>query len=603
LGLLLAAAKAHDGGALDKTYDFRPRLLWDEPRLRDAASLDGPTIFLFSNYLWSTAENLSFSALVKEADPRNLTIHGGPDTPKYTGDVMAWFDAHPHVDVCVHGEGESTFVELLETLRDARGSDGFDLTALEDVAGLSFRTPDGVVQTGSRDRIADVDSIPSPILTGLFDGFIPAGGAGGAGLVLETNRGCPYGCTFCDWGSATASRIRKFDIDRVFREIEWCAVHGFGIGIADANFGIFERDVDIAEHIAALKARYGFPRVVGNNYAKNTVKHLSRIIEIFTEAGITAEGKMSMQTFDTDTLLTIRRKNIKVEKYTDLSVEFRRNELPLVVELMMGLPGATPETYLADLQACIDRDVRAAVYPTVLLPNSPMNEPAYREENQIVAKPGEIVMSTATYTREEFDFMDTVRRAFYVFENFGVLRQVASFVRSETGLRQIDFYRQFITDVSSEGHRYPAAAVAIDVIPDVMVPPVSWSHFIDDVRRYLVERLGIQDGSALDTVLRVQHALRPARGRAFPMQLELDHDYAAWHALIAEQRGLGNFETWPDHVPPLAEMPPATFVVTDPLGTCESALGYPCDSFLYFENSWDLSSPVSRPRQAVVEAN
>jgi hypothetical protein len=376
-------------------------------------------------------------------------------------------------------------------------------------------------------------------------------------------------------------------------------VHGFGIGIADANFGIFERDVEIAEYIAALKAVHGYPRVVGNNYAKNTVKHLSRIIETFTEAGITAEGKMSMQTFDAETLHTIRRKNIKVEKYTDLSVEFRRNELPLVVELMMGLPGATPETFRKDLQACIDRDVRAAVYPTVLLPNSPMNEPEYRDENKIVALPGEIVMSTSSYTRDEFDAMQRLRLGFYVFENFGVLRQVATYMRAEHGIKQIDFYSQFVTDVTAAPHRWPSAAIAIRVIPEVMVPPVSWRRFVDDVRAYLTERHGVADDTALSTVLEVQHALLPARGRQFPIRLELSHDYPSWHALVAEQRGVGNFDTWPDHVPSLRDLPASTFVVTDPLRTCESALGYPCDSFLYFENSWDLCSPVSRPRQAL----
>ena len=34
--------------------------------------------------------------------------------------------------------------------------------------------------------------------------------------MLESNRGCPYGCTFCDWGSATLSKVRNFDLDRVY---------------------------------------------------------------------------------------------------------------------------------------------------------------------------------------------------------------------------------------------------------------------------------------------------------------------------------------------------------------------------------------------------
>ena len=308
---MLAHAQAFDDGALRATFDFRPRLVWDEVLLR--ATADRSNVYLFSNYVWNHDENMRLSAVVKQANPNSLTIHGGPNTPKYRPDVERFFAEHPDVDVAVHGEGEQTFAELLAALVGSVGDGPIDLAPLEAVTGLSFRHRGEVVTTGERDRIADLDTVPSPILSGLFDGFIPAGPLGG--VALETNRGCPYGCTFCDWGSATLSRIRKFDLDRIFAELEWCAKNQVQtVGIADANFGVFERDVEIAEKIAELKATYGYPKNIGNNYAKNTVKHLSKIIEIFTEAGIVAEGKMSMQSFDDETLAIIRRKNIKVEQ-------------------------------------------------------------------------------------------------------------------------------------------------------------------------------------------------------------------------------------------------------------------------------------------------
>src|SRR5690606_38721865 len=115
LGMIIAAAKAHDGGRLQQAYDFRPRLLWDRPRLEQVAA-GRPGIFLFYNYIWSTADNLTASERVKEISPHHVTIHGGPNTPKYTGDVERFFAENPHVDVAVHGEGEMTFVELLEAL-------------------------------------------------------------------------------------------------------------------------------------------------------------------------------------------------------------------------------------------------------------------------------------------------------------------------------------------------------------------------------------------------------------------------------------------------------------------------------------------------------
>jgi radical SAM superfamily enzyme YgiQ (UPF0313 family) len=592
LGAVLAHARGFDDGALHSSFDFRPRLVWDEVLLRAAAERAG--VYLFSNYVWNHDENMRLSAVVKQVNPQNVTIHGGPNTPKYGPDVERFFREHPHVDVAVHGEGEQTFAELLAALRGHVGDGPPDLAPLDDVAGLSYRGRSTVVTTGSRDRVTDLNVIPSAILTGLFDGFIPAGPLGG--VALETNRGCPYGCTFCDWGSATLSRIRKFDLDRIFAELEWCARNQVQtVGIADANFGVFERDVEIAEKIAELKATYGYPKNIGNNYAKNTVKHLSKIIEIFTEAGIVAEGKMSMQSFDDETLAIIRRKNIKVEKYDELAVEFRRNRLPLSVDLMLGLPGSTPETFKNDLQACVDRDVRALIQPTMLLPNSPMNEPEYRAEHGIVAQPGEYVQETASYTRDEWNQMHRLGAGLWLFENFGILRQVASYVRGETGCREVDFYEALIEASDEDPESWPFTAIVVRVLPHAMVPPVSWRFFLDEIRRWLVTVEGMADDSALDTVLEVQHALLPARDRTFPLELSLAHDYVTWRRIMLEARD-GGHEDWPTRVAPLRSFGPGTITIDDPHQICTTALDGALTAIVH-ESSWDFDSPVSRPRQ------
>ena len=67
----------------------------------------------------------------------------------------------------------------------------------------------------------DLDVLPSPHLTGVFDHIVKNNSNYKFHMTLETNRGCPYQCTFCDWGSLTYNKIKKFDIDRVFAEIEW----------------------------------------------------------------------------------------------------------------------------------------------------------------------------------------------------------------------------------------------------------------------------------------------------------------------------------------------------------------------------------------------
>ena len=100
-----------------------------------------------------------------------------------------------------------------------QGGIGFDAELLEDVKGITFR-PAGdaqITRTAARVRMKDPNTIPSPYLQGLFDGYDGRVEA----AIIESNRGCPFGCTFCDWGSATNQKVRKYDMDRAKAEIDW----------------------------------------------------------------------------------------------------------------------------------------------------------------------------------------------------------------------------------------------------------------------------------------------------------------------------------------------------------------------------------------------
>jgi radical SAM superfamily enzyme YgiQ (UPF0313 family) len=589
LALLVAHAGEHEGGRLREIYDFVPEFLTDEELLADRAT--EPSIFLFSNYVWTVERNLALSAIVKRVNPTSITIHGGPSTPKYLGDTEEFFARHDHVDIAVHGEGETTFSDVLCALDGVLPA---RLDVLGDVAGLTYRKPGGgVVRTTDRDRITDLDEIPSPYTRGLLDAF----GAAHAGAIIETNRGCPYGCTFCDWGSATLSRIRKFSLDRVFAELEWSAAHKIEIAsIADANFGIMERDVEIAQKIADLKREYGFPRTVATNYAKNTVKYLRKIIEIFADVEILTEGVVSLQSMDEPTLKIIRRSNIKLDKYNELSTEFRRSRLPLAADIMMGLPGSTPVSFRNDLQQCTNRDVRVRANPTQLLPNSPMNEPGYRREYAITAKPGEIVMETSTFTRAEWDDMNSLRRAYYSFDNWGVLRYVSRFVRQETGIHEVDFYDRVRTDAEANRHEWPIITVVLEALETYMAPPASWGLFVDEIRRFVTTQLRVADDPALRTALAVQLAHLPAPGREFPETIHLEHDFVSWQNALLAAREVGHRDDWEQVVPRLSTYQPADLTIFDPNDICTTDVGKSMGMLGMSLRSWELDSPAARPR-------
>jgi len=608
LGMIMSHARVWSKGKLDKSYDLFPR--WVAPYQNVATFESGPSVFLFSDYIWSHDINLELSRRIKAANPNAVIIHGGPDCPTYREDAERYFSDHPYVDVAVRGEGEETICEILDALAPGLLADKIDLNVLTFVSGLSYRSHDGtVVLTAPRPRMSDLNVIPSPFLDGTFDVFESDDEI--HMLVVETNRGCPYGCTFCDWGSATNAKIRQFDLQRVFAELEWCAKNKVQqIFIADANFGVFSRDIEIAQCVAKVKKQYGYPKRFITNYAKNSVKYLRHIVEIISSAGVLTEGLLSLQSMDGDTLKAIRRSNIKTEKYDELAAEFRANKLPLFVDLMMGLPGQTFRSLQNDLQLCVDKEVLAKCHGTELLVNSPMNDPVYRKDyaievsrppgpaaihDETLVKPREasLVISSSSFSREDYHDMHRMRRVYLLCENLGVLRYLARYVRSKTGMPEVDFYEAWRKTVQADPWTWPVSCLTASIVPSAMVPPVSWANLLAEMKRFCVEHLSLDPGSELDCALKAQHAILPTPRRAFPETVDLPHDFSAWHDAVLSLK-LGDHPTdWEKHVPQLSTFGPATLEVHDPRNVSNRAMAKESAIAAYVD--WELESAISRP--------
>ncbi len=129
-----------------------------------------------------------------------------------------------------------------------------------------------------------------------------------------------------------------------------------------------------------------------------------------------------------------------------------------------------------------------------------------------------------------------------------------------------------------------------------MAPPGSWGLFIEEVRRYLVNNLGMPDNSGLRTTLAVQHAHLPAPGRQFPDVVKLEHDYMAWQDALLTSREEGHRDDWQNHIPRLSEFGPATLTIDDPDEVCRRDIGYHKNVLDMNLRSWELVSPVARPR-------
>lgn len=584
LGMLRAALMAHREGALLRHYQPLPIVSLDVAGMQALFRRFGPGVWLFSNYMWSFDYNRGLSAAVKAASPRNITIHGGPSAPKYEQACRDFMRAEAHVDVVVRGEGEATLCELLEALAGERGWEGLDA-----VAGITFfrdRSRTDLVRTPERMRIADVDSLPSPYLDACFDRY----GGSVVAAILETNRGCPFACTFCDWGSATAAKIRRFDLDRVKAEIDWIGSRGIRVlWIADANFGVFPRDIEIAEHIAATKARYGAPREVVVNYPKNATDKIADIVRIFAAAGICGQGIISIQTTDPATLAAIRRDNIKTRKYDELGEIFRRENLPLSTDLMIGLPGATVQSFKADLQYYFDDDVGVKAYRTQLLPNSPMADPEYLREHAIRVDAGKFLIATRSYSEADLQEMVAIWSAFDMADGYAVLRYALRYLQWDHALPATEVLHALVQAVRDTPARWPLLSWMLRHFLRERRVLEGWGPFYREFADFVQDRFGVGDSPDWRCVLRLSEIMMPEPGRRFPERHALPFDVASYFGERLRRGGDGSR--------PLRAYPPGELQVQDPFRMCEIDYGA-IEQYDNHQVFFELTAPISRRRSA-----
>jgi radical SAM superfamily enzyme YgiQ (UPF0313 family) len=604
LGMLSAYARHYKGGVLADTYEFFPRVLKTAEEAHAALDAHGPGVILSSHYIWSHHKNMEIARLMSDWAPDSVVVCGGPSIPKYERTNHAFLESCPEVDVTVRGEGEVTTAELLEQLAGNWTASLRDRGCLSKVAGITYRPAprcpvDMVQRTGDRPRVVDVDTLPSPYLTGCFDGedFSLWGSA-----IIETNRGCPYGCTFCDWGAATNSKVRKFDLERVRAEVEWIAKRQInGLWIADANFGIFQRDVEIAEMIVAFRREYGYPRQVIVNYAKHSSERLAEIVGLLRAAGVMADGIISIQTQDPETLVNIHRENIKTQHYDKLIRVFRQRQLRVSTDLMIGLPGATIASYKADLQFFFDRGVFAKSYPTILLPNSPMADPEYLQKYDIKvdARNGHL-RSSYSYTPEDLLKMKHIYFFYKMLVGYGMLKYVLYYLQYDHRIPALTVVDDVRRTVKEQPERLPMLAALMRELlktRDNLRRPMwrrtaeEWEEIHGEIERFVEAEYGVS-GPGLRAMLKIQAKLLPGRGRVLPERVEAPYDVAAYFQTLQEAWGAPVEAASTNDCPPLDSYGPGVLDISDPLGfssMTEEEIPWQEGHQL----DWELASPLA----------
>ena len=412
-------------------------------------SLDSPFLVAFSCYVWNFEYNKALARAIKEKFPNCLILFGGHHIPFNSAALL---DELGFVDFLVHEEGEEAFLMLLRAL----AADG----NLRHVPNLSYRA-NGEIHRNPVIAPTHAD-YPSPYLNGLFDDLMREEQYEFS-ATLETNRGCPFTCAFCDWGTLRGE-LRKIPMERIHAEIKWFAEHKIDhVYCADANFGIFPRDGEIVDFLVDTNKRTGYPQKFRACYTKNSDEAVFQLNKRLNAAGMSKGATLSFQSVSPTVLKNIGRKNLSMERFSQLLGKYQKEGIPTQSELILGLPGETLESFIQGVGALFEAGQHSSlnIYTCEMLPNALLARLREKYAIETIKTRGgrahcsaterddaeeitEIVCATDSLSRADWEAAQCFSVIAQAWHCLGVLQLVAIYLREKQGVKYQDFYSSLI---------------------------------------------------------------------------------------------------------------------------------------------------------------
>jgi radical SAM superfamily enzyme YgiQ (UPF0313 family) len=347
-------------------YDVR--ILQDPERFISSYLSNPPEVVAFSNYSWNRDLSYGLAEEVKRRRPSTLVVFGGPNYPLEDPSRESWFKSFPAVDIYVTGEGEEPFAALIDLWSELGDVEAVKRAGIEGchalVDGQLFRASDVTP------RLKSLDLVPSPYVQGYLDEFL-----GSPRLIplTETNRGCPFACTFCEKGVSSWNKMTFGSIGRFEEEIRYIAqrTKSSFLVLADNNFGMFKEDAEAAKAMTKTYREFGYPLQV---YSATGKSRYDRVAQAMKEL----EGRMpvtvAVQSLDADVLKNIKRKNLPLDNLIEVSQgRYSATNQRSRSEMILGLPGDTREKHINGLCELMDAGVSFLLaYTLILLDGSEM---------------------------------------------------------------------------------------------------------------------------------------------------------------------------------------------------------------------------------------
>lgn len=554
------------------------------------------SIILHSCYLWNTSFNLKLAAEAKKTNPNCITIFGGPNIPSGKDECLSFLKTNTQVDFLISGEGEEACLDLITNLSTIKRE-----TLL--IPNISYLTSDTLIHTPQRHSDTPPDTYPSPYLNGLFDSFFQFPDK--QYMVISGSRGCPNQCTFCCWGKST--RLKKFSTERVMQEIDYFSQKGFqrSLFLADANFGILERDLKLAEYISEQKKRTSFPKSIIICYSMTPADRIVKIMKAFQNGEQSAPPRIALQTRDRKTLNAIGRQHFKNEKADKLCVKIY-DELAIAetsgsyiwVDLMMALPGSTKESFFDDLRYYYETPIMLFTFPTIALVNSELTNQSYVQKYGLKFDSNRYIIKTSTISEEDLEKMSKCAFFFNTAQNYGIFRYIFIWLQVITGKDLFEILELLCDDYEryTFAAKYPRLASVYysyfkfkyktDLPHPIMISDQCYEYRLNNKWRDLFYELihwaegkfKINNKHEYSCILEIQSLLMPDASQNYPIKKRLEYDVVKWYKDFLT----GNTKQ-------LSSYPHGLLTISDPLGHSKG--------ITFRSQGWELDSELMQVRK------
>lgn len=426
-----------------------------------------PDIFGVSLYVWNYEKSLELCKWVKETFPSCLVITGGPH--QYFKHHQDWFKKHWFIDASLPSEvyGEIAICDILDNLES---NNKINWNKVEQIVypnktrSMFLRSSKATYKREFKWNYSAFEAQHNSLKEYVETYYAKSGRSILHGKI-ETTRGCPYECTFCDWGGGIGTKVVLKDLDCVKKDLD--VLLDFDITslyVCDANFGINrDRDVEVIQYIADKKTRSNkdvFPNVQYGGYAK-TNKHFDHLKKIFTieaKNNLSYVYKISQQSYNDKILENVKRSDLRANEHFELAEYLRKNYFyEATVELILGLPGTTIDTWYNEFNKPYEWNILIRGYEWHLLPEAESFSVDYREKFKIkTAKkwynsseytiPSEVVVETASYTRADYEKMLTIYAFYNLFVQGGIYKKSIDTYLQKNNIQFGDFLRKFFDE-------------------------------------------------------------------------------------------------------------------------------------------------------------